>query len=463
MSEFEERPAEPSAEREAQAEAALASDISDAVWDEDTGYVRRAVRRLHPADASDVLEQLDNETFFRAMEMLGTELPTEVLIELRDEFREAAVDALPDDALRVVLEELDSDDATLILEDLEAERREQLLAGMPEGDRATLEHGLAFDEETAGRLMQREFVAAPEFWTVGHTVDHARARGNDLPESFFEIYVIDPAFRLKGVVPLALIFRSSREMQLSELMEAPVVEVKAEMDQEEVAYLFQKYSLVSAPVIDDNGRLAGMITVDDMVDVIQEENTEDLLALSNVSAAGGTDSIWDTVKARAPWLGINLFTAFLASAVVAIFESTIEAVVALAVLMPVVAALGGNAGSQGLAVAVRAIAERELSGKAAGRAVRRELFTGIVNGTIFAIGVAVIAYIWFRDLELSAVIAIAMFATLVWACLTGILVPLGLKKVGADPAVASSVFVLTAVDIVGFLTFLGLATLVLLR
>ena len=463
MSEFEERPAEPSADQEAQAEAAMASDISDAVWDEDNGYVRRAVRRLHPADAADVLEQLDNETFFRAVEMLGVQLPTYVLIELRDEFREAAVDALPDDALRVVLEELDSDDATLILEDLEAERREQLLAGMPEGDRATLEQGLAFDEETAGRLMQREFVAAPEFWTVGHTVDHARARGNDLPESFFEIYVIDPAFRLKGVVPLALIFRSSREMQLSELMEAPVVEVKAEMDQEEVAYLFQKYSLVSAPVIDDNGRLTGMITVDDMVDVIQEENTEDLLALSNVSAAGGTDSTWDTVKARAPWLGINLFTAFLASAVVAIFESTIEAVVALAVLMPVVAALGGNAGSQALAVAVRAIAERELSGKAAGRAVRRELFTGIVNGTIFAIGVAVIAYIWFRDVELSAVIAIAMFATLVWACLTGILVPLGLKKVGADPAVASSVFVLTAVDIVGFLTFLGLATLVLLR
>ena len=463
MSEFEERPAEPSADQEAQAEAAMASDISDAVWDEDNGYVRRAVRRLHPADAADVLEQLDNETFFRAVEMLGAQLPTEVLIELRDEFREAAVDALPDDALRVVLEELDSDDATLILEDLEAERREQLLASMPEGDRATLEQGLAFDEETAGRLMQREFVAAPEFWTVGHTVDHARARGNDLPESFFEIYVIDPAFRLKGVVPLALIFRSSREMQLSELMEAPVVEVKAEMDQEEVAYLFQKYSLVSAPVIDDNGRLTGMITVDDMVDVIQEENTEDLLALSNVSAAGGTDSTWDTVKARAPWLGINLFTAFLASAVVAIFESTIEAVVALAVLMPVVAALGGNAGSQALAVAVRAIAERELSGKAAGRAVRRELFTGIVNGTIFAIGVAVIAYIWFRDVELSAVIAIAMFATLVWACLTGILVPLGLKKVGADPAVASSVFVLTAVDIVGFLTFLGLATLVLLR
>jgi len=362
-----------------------------------------------------------------------------------------------------VLDELDSDDATLILEDLEPGRRDELLSSIPEGERATLEQGLAFDEETAGRLMQREFVAAPEFWTVGHTVDHARARGEDLPERFFEIYVIDPAFRLKGVVPLALILRTPRGEKLADIMETPVAEVKGEMDQEEVAYLFQKYSLVSAPVTDDNDRLTGMITVDDMVDVIQDENTEDLLALSNVSAAGGTDSTWDTVKARAPWLGINLFTAFLASAVVAIFEGTIEAVVALAVLMPVVAALGGNAGSQALAVAVRAIAERELSGKAAGRAVRRELFTGIVNGTIFAAGVAAIAYAWFRDPELSAVIAVAMFATLVWACLTGILVPLGLKKMGADPAVASSVFVLTAVDIVGFLAFLGLATLVLLR
>lgn len=462
MTDLEEGRPEESGEIETGIDPVLVSDLYDAIWDDDGPFLRRMLRRLHPADASDALEQLDTETFGRAVEILGNDLPTAVLIELRDEFREAAVERLTNATVRSVLDELDSDDATLILEDLDEARRERVLGALPEGERATLEQGLAFDEETAGRLMQREFVAAPEFWTVGHTVDHARAQGDDLPESFFEVYVVDPAFRLKGTVPLAKLMRTPRVEKLSEIMEVPVAEVRAEMDQEEVAYLFQKYSLISAPVIEENGRLVGMITVDDMVDVIQEENTEDLLALSNVSAAGGTDSTWDTVKARAPWLGINLFSAFLASAVIALFEGTIEAVVALAVLMPVVAALGGNAGSQALAVAVRAIAKRELSGKAAGRAVRRELFTGVVNGVIFATGVALIAYIWFRDVELSAVIAIAMFATMVWACLTGILVPLGLKKMGADPAVASSVFVLTAVDVVGFFAFLGLATIVLL-
>ena len=440
----------------------LISDIVDAVDERDLPWLRRMMMREHPADTADTLEQLPEHTFSAAMALLSAVMPPEVLIELRDEYREWAVDIFDDVALRRIVSELDSDDATLILADMEDDRRERLLAGLPARERATLSQGFAFDEETAGRLMQREFVAAPEFWTVGHTIDHARAQGDNLPEQFFEIYVVDVGFRLKGTVPLSRLLGKPRESMLADIMEPAVAEVRADMDQEEVAYLFQKYSLASAPVVDEAGRVTGMITVDDMVDVIQEENTEDLLALSNVSQAGGTDSVWDAVRARAPWLGINLFTAFIASAVVSFFEGTIEAIVALAVLMPVVAALGGNAGSQALAVAVRAIAERELSGKAAGRAVRRELMTGVVNGLIFALGVSVIAYVWFRDVKLSAVLAAAMLLTFIWACLTGILVPLTLKRIGADPAVASSVFVLTAVDVGGFLTFLGFATLILL-
>jgi magnesium transporter len=310
--------------------------------------------------------------------------------------------------------------------------------------------------------MQREFVAAPDYWTVGQVVDHARAHGDRLPDTFFEIYVLDAAFRLKGTVALARVFRTGREVRLSDIMVEPVVALRPDMDQEEVAFLFQKYSLPSAPVVDEAGRLTGMITIDDIVLVMASESSEDLLALSNVSQASATDTVWDTVKARAPWLGINLITAFLASLVISAFGAALDRIIALAILMPVVAALGGNAGSQALAVAVRAIAERELSGKVAVRAVWREFFTGIVNGALFAVGVAVIAYVWFRDAELSGVLAAAMFATFVWACLVGILVPLSLKRMGADPAVASSVFVLTATDVMGFLTFLGLASWLLM-
>ncbi len=274
--------------------------------------------------------------------------------------------------------------------------------------------------------------------------------------------MIDPGHRLLGIVSLATLLRTPRDVQLSDIMEDALSSLKPEMDQEEVAFQFRKYSLAAAPVTDEGDRLVGMITVDDMVDVMQEENAEDLLSLLNVTSADGADTVWDTVKARAPWLGVNLFTAFIASAIISLFEAAIAQVVALAVLMPVVAALGGNAGSQGLAVAVRAIAERQLDGAAARRAIFREVFSGCVNGVIFAIGVGLISLVWFRDVELALVIGAAMLATFIWAGLSGILVPLGLKRLGADPAVASSVFVLTLTDVMAFFSFLGLASLVLL-
>ncbi|MFN7179852.1 magnesium transporter [Hyphomonas sp.] len=437
-------------------------DLADAVDERDVRWLSRTLKRLHPADAADALEALQYDTFEEAVELLGGELPPEILIELRDSYREGAVDMLPDQAVAQALDELDSDDATTILEDLEEDRRERILEDLAPVDRAELERSLAYEEETAGRLMQTEYVAVPEFWTVGQTIDHTRGRGEDLPEVFYEVYVVDPAYRLLGSVPLAALMRYSRETPLEDILHEPTTTLRPSTDQEEVAFQFQKYSLASAPVTDDAGRLIGMITVDDMVDVMQEEHSEDLLALSNVSSADASDTVIETVKARFPWLAINLFTAFIASAIISVFEGAIEQIVALAILMPVVAALGGNAGSQGLAVAVRAIASRQLDGSAGRRAILRELYAACINGLLIGGGVGLIALFWFGDTRLGLVIAVAMFGTFLWAGLSGILVPLGLKKLGADPAVASSVFVLTLTDVMAFFSFLGLATLVLL-
>lgn len=440
----------------------LLEDIIESIDERDTRWLARTLQRMHPADAADALEALSFDTFSEAVELLGGELPADILIELRDSYREEAVEVLPDAAVASALDELDSDDATTILEDLEDDRRERILEDLAPIDRAQLERGLSYEEESAGRLMQTEFVAAPEYWTVGHAIDHARDIGEELPEVFYELYVIDPGHRLIGIVQLATLLRTARDVQLSDIMKDPLSSLKPDMDQEEVAFQFRKYSLAAAPVTDEGGRLVGMITVDDMVDVMQEENAEDLLSLLNVTSADGADTVWDTVRARAPWLGVNLFTAFIASAIISLFEGAIAQVVALAVLMPVVAALGGNAGSQGLAVAVRAIAERQLDGDAARRAILREVLSGCVNGLIFAVGVGVISLVWFRDVQLAMVIAVAMLATFIWAGLSGILVPLGLKRLGADPAVASSVFVLTLTDVMAFFSFLGLASIVLL-
>ncbi|MEQ8557012.1 MAG: magnesium transporter [Henriciella sp.] len=463
MSELPETQSEEHVEEEIRAKhLALEQDVREAVWEEDSRWLSRTLNRLHPADAADLLEQLSTDDFADAVTLLGGQLPTEIIIELRDEYRVEAVDVLPDKTVAAVLGELDSDDVTTILEDLEDDRRERILDELAPAERASFEQGLAFEEDSVGRLMQREYFAAPEFWTVGHAIDHARDNAEELPTEFYEVYVIDPTHRLKGQVPLATLLRTPRDVKLSDIMQEIQSGITAEMDQEDAAYQFQKYSLASAPVTDGAGRLMGMLTVDDVVDVIQEENTEDLLALSGVNSAEGTDTVLDSVKARAPWLAVNLITAFIASGIISMFEGTIDQIVQLAILMPVVAALGGNAGSQGLAVAVRAIAEREMDGDASRRAIVRETLTGLANGVIFAIGVALIAGLWFQSAGLALTIGVAMFATFIWAGFSGVIVPLGLRKVGADPAVASSVFVLTLTDVMAFFSFLGLATLILL-
>lgn len=440
----------------------LMAELREAIDAGAAKQVRGLLEAEHPADASDFLEQLSGERFEAAMALLGGDLPAEILIELREEYREDAVEVMSDEAVVEALDELETDDATAVLEDLDEDRRERILEELEPEDRAVLEASFEFEEDTAGRLMQREFIAAPEFWNVGQAIDYARENADELPTDFYEIYVVDPANKPLGYVLLSQLLRAKRDVSLADIMATFNSDIHVDLDQEEVAYQFQKYALASAPVKDHDGRLVGMITVDDMVHVIQEENTEDLLALANVSSADGSDTVWESVKARAPWLGINLITAFIASAIIALFEGTLDRLVQLAILMPVVAALAGNAGSQGLAVAVRAIAEREMEGKAGRRAVIRETLTGLVNGVIFAIGVGVVAYFWFNDLNLAIVLAAAMLASFAWAGVSGILVPLTLKRMGADPAVASSVFVLTLTDTMAFFSFLGLATLFLL-
>lgn len=438
------------------------AELRQAIADEDADLIRRLLAPLHEADIADVLEQL-SASLQEALATITPDIFTgEVLAELEPSAREVVMACLDPSHLAAAIQELDSDDATEVVEELDEDIRAAVLAEISEIDREAVEQSLAFDDETAGRLMQREFVAAPEFWTVGHALDHMRATDEELPDMFHDLFVIDTGFRPVGEIPVCRLLSAKRDVPLTELMETPRILVDPETDQEEVAYLFQKYHLVSAPVVDSAGRLTGMLTLDDIVHVIQDENKEDLLALAGVNDAALADTVIRSVRSRAPWLLVNLATAILASGVIALFEGAIAQVVALAVLMPIVASMGGNAGTQSLAVAVRSIAERDLTAANAMRVIWRELATGTVNGLIFAIVMGVVTLAWFQDVQLAAVIAIAMIVNLACAGLSGILVPLGLVRAGADPAVASSVFVTTVTDVVGFLAFLGLASWVLL-
>jgi len=418
--------------------------------------------KLHPADVSDGVEQLSPEQREELIARAPEVISGDVLAEMEDDVVEDILPLL--DATQIVdaLSDMDNDDATQILEEMEAAQRDEILEAVSPAERVAYEESLAFDDETIGRLMQREFVAAPEFWTVGDAIDHMRETGEDLPELFFNVYIIDTAFKPIGYVPVSHLMRAQREVRLSEIMDGNVVSIGQELDQEEAAYYFEKYNLISAPVTNESGRLVGMMTVDDIIEIIQDENKEDILALAGVSEAGLADTPFETVKARAPWLFVNLLTAVLASIVIARFDYAISQIVALAVLMPIVASMGGNAGTQALTVAVRALAERELTSQSAWRAVRRETLAALMIGLIFAVALAIISYIWFGDKTLALVAFIAMIVNHIFAGLAGIAVPLGLKRAGADPAVSSSVFVTTVTDVIGFFAFLGTAALLLL-
>ncbi|MDX2275345.1 MAG: magnesium transporter [Hyphomonadaceae bacterium] len=431
--------------------------------DHDWPALRRLLSDLDPADLADVIEHVPLETARTVARMLGKGLPAEFLAELSSERREEILPELPAEYVGRALGEMDTDDAAAVAADIDVKQLGAVLAAADEETRHVVEEALSFEEETAGRLMQREYVAAPEGDTVGGVIDRMRSDAAELPDVFFEIYIVDPMMRPVGAVNVSKLMREARETPIASIMQPLKALVRPEMDQEEVAHTFQKYHLASAPVVDEAGRLTGTVTVDDIVDVISEEGEEDLLKLAGVSEASQSDSVFRSVRARAPWILVNLGTALAASTIISTFSGSIQQLVALAVLMPIVASMGGNAGTQALAVAVRALAARDLNAANAARYVLREAMTGLANGLLFASILAAAAWFWFQSPGLSLAIALAVIINFTCAGFAGILVPLTLRRIGADPAVSSSVFVTFVTDCVGFLAFLGLATVILLQ
>ena len=428
----------------------------------DTARLRELIAALHPADIADLMGFLSADYREALIPLIAPEDLADVLAELDGALREEVLELVAPATLAQAIGELESDDAADVVDDLDAGKRGQVLAAMSEADRAGIETTLAYEDETAGRLMQREVFAAPEFWTVGQVIDHIRAAGDEAPELFFDIYVVDPSNKPVGAAAVSLLLRSGRDALLSQIME-PVTEIPVDLDQEEVAYIFDKYHLISAPVVDAGGRLVGQITVDDIVHVIQEESAEDMLALAGVSDAGRGASLFGIARSRFWWLLVNLGTAVLASSVISIFEGSIAKLVALAVLNPIAASMGGNAGTQTLTVAVRALATKELNAANVMPTIWREVAVGILNGLAFALVMFVVTLLWFHDPMMAMVTALAMVVSLLAAAIAGILLPLGLDALGFDPAASSVVFLTTVTDCVGFFSFLGLATLILLH
>jgi magnesium transporter len=367
--------------------------VVDAAQVRDATRLTQLIDALRPADIADLIGFVPAEHRDAVVRVLAPDDFAEVLAELDDQIREEILDDLTPARLAEAVSSLDSDDAAAIVEDLEEDKRDAVLAAMPATERAAVETSLAFAEDTAGRLMQREVVAAPEFWTVGQTIDHLRSSRDELPELFFDIYVVDPAFHPIGAIPVSALMRRARDCTLTELAQ-PVTDFNVDQDQEEVAYAFEKYRLISAPVVDGSGRLVGQITVDDIVGVLQEENQEDILALAGVGDEGRDASTWGSTRARLPWLSVNLLTGLFSAIVISRFAASIEAMVALAVLMPIVASIGGNAGTQTLTVTVRALALRELNASNAFRLVRRELRVALINGAVLATIMALAAGLW---------------------------------------------------------------------
>jgi magnesium transporter len=412
---------------------------------------------LYAADAGDVIEALDADERVQLVQMLGDKFDYLALTEVDDTIRTELIEELPTGDVARGMSTLDSDDAVYILEDMDSEDREEILAQMPAFERLSLKRSLDFPEDSAGRRMQTEFIAIPPFWTVGQTIDYLRA-DQDLPDEFFQLYVVDPGYRVLGTIPLDRFLRAKRHVQIEALM-GEVITVEATEDQEEAARMFERYDLVEVGVVDDNHRLVGLLTVDDMVDVIHEEATEDIKLLGGVGDEELSDSVFRTVRSRAPWLVVNLITAMLASFVISLFNASIEQMVALAALMPIVASMGGNAGTQTMTVTVRAIATRDLDRTRMRRLIIREMSGGFLNGCIFAVLLGLITTLRYLNPWLGGVIGLAMIINMIAAGTAGILIPLALNKLKVDPAIASSVFVTTVTDVIGFFAFLGLAGL----
>lgn len=441
----------------------LRAQLRRAVSAEDVDAIDALMEPLHPADIADILEQISSGERAALLALWSRGIDGEVLSELDWSIREDILPLLPSDVLADAVRELDSDDVVDLVEDLEEDQQGAILGALDDADRVAVEQALSFPEGSAGRLMQREVVRAPEHWNVGQMIDYLRSEKAELPEQFYHIILVTPAMKPVGYVSLGRLLSSARATSLKDILEDSFRTIPAKQDEDDVAYAFNQYHLISAPVVDDDGRLVGVITIDDAMSVLDEVNEEDLRRLAGLGVDESlSDTTFETVRQRFPWLFVNLGTAILASVVIAQFEAVIAQLVALAVLMPIVASMGGNAGTQSLALAVRGLATRDLTSANLWRVVMREAGVGALNGLAFALVMGIVGYVWFDSALLGGVIAGAMVVNLVVAGLAGILIPVALERFGADPALASGTFVTTVTDVVGFFAFLGLAALVLI-
>ncbi|SEG20704.1 magnesium transporter [Bosea lathyri] len=440
-------------------DAGLVEQVSQAVLLSDLTTLRAIVADMHEADLGALLEALDADERPRLISLLGTDFDFTALTEVDDSIREEILEELSAETVAEGVRDLDTDDAVYILEDMEEADKQEVLGKLSPAERIALQQGLDYPEESAGRRMQSEVVAVPPFWTVGHTIDYLRDTA-DVPDRFFEIFVADPAHHFVGTVRLDRLLRTKRPVPISELVEEDRRVVKATEDIEDVARMFQRYNLVAAPVIDDAGRLVGVLTIDDIVDVIEEAADDDVKQLGGVHADEElSDPVPAIAKSRFSWLFVNLVTSFLAAAVMSLFEEQLSKLVALAILAPIVASQGGNAATQTMTVAVRALATQELGAWNLRRFFTREMIVGLINGVGFAVITGIVAAIWFGSSGLGIVIGIAMIVTLISAAAAGVLIPLALDRFDVDPAIASGTFVTTVTDVVGFFAFLGIATL----
>ena len=433
------------------------STFSNNIENRNVDFINQTLHDLHAADIANLIENLNIDTRTKLIEIESFNIDPEIFIELNESVQSEVLQQLSIDSLTKIIRRLESDNAIKILENINKDTKEKVLEKLPPKDKFLLQEGLSYPEDSAARIMQREFTAVPSNWTVGQTIDYLR-EDKDLPEEFLEIFIVDNDFKPIGTVPSSRVLRTPRDSKMNSIMTEMPVLISVNMDKEEVGHAFENYNLVSAGVVNKENKLVGMITADDVVTVVQEEAEEDALRLAGVGDEEITDSVLLKTKRRFNWLLLNLFTALLATWVISFFGASIEQMVALAFLMPIVASMGGNAGMQTLAVTIRAIATQELSKSNFNRVVGKEFLIGILNGVIFAIITAVIVQLWFKDINLSLLIGISMILNMIVAGLFGILVPVSLKKMNIDPALASSVFVTTITDVIGFLSFLGLGS-----
>ncbi len=435
--------------------------FSDKINLSDLKFINQTLKDLHPSDIANLIENLSFETRVKLIEIESFNIDPEIFIELNESIQSEVLQILSIESIANIVKRLESDNSLSILENLELNKKKLVLDKLPPKDRFLLEEGLSFPEDSAARIMQREFTAIPSDWTVGQTIDYLR-ESKDLPQEFLEIFIVDNEFKPIGIVPSSRVLRTPRESKMNTIMREMPVLISVNMDKEEVGHTFEEYNLLSAGVVNKNNKLVGMITADDVLTVVQEEAEEDVLRLAGVGDEEITDTVVVKTKRRFNWLLINLATALLASWVISIFGAEIEKVVALAFLMPIVASMGGNAGMQTLAVTIRAIATKELSSGNLNKIIFKEFLIGVMNGIIFAIIAGVVVQLWFKQTELSIIIAASMVMNMIVAGLFGILIPVTLKKINVDPALASSVFVTTVTDVIGFLSFLGIGSLIFL-